>query len=50
MILAALNDHLKIEQHLRSEQGDHAAGQRQRAHARALTIETFMAAAGLEAD
>lgn len=48
VIRAALNDHLKIEHYLMSEQGDHAAGQRQRAHARALTIEAFMAAAGLE--
>jgi hypothetical protein len=50
VILAALNDHLSIERYLMSEEGDHAAGQRQRAHARALTIESFMAAAGLEAE
>jgi hypothetical protein len=50
VILAALNDHLAIEHYLMSEEGDHAAGQRRRAHARALTIETFMAAAGLEAE
>jgi hypothetical protein len=50
VIVTALSDQLGIEHDLMSEQGDHAAGQRQRAHARARTIETFMAAAGLEAE
>jgi hypothetical protein len=49
-IVAAFSDHLEIERYLMSEQGDHAAGQRQRAQARALTIETFMAAADLDGE
>lgn len=43
-----LSDEMATEHHLRSEQGATAAGQREHAYRRALTIETFMHEAGLE--
>jgi|CZKG01.1.fsa_nt_gi hypothetical protein len=50
VIVAALSDQLESERYLMAEQGPAAEQQRQRAYARALTIETFMAAAGLDGD
>jgi hypothetical protein len=44
----ALRDALATERHFMAEQGDHAAGQRQRAYTRALTIETWAKNVGLE--
>lgn len=48
VIIDALREALATEQHFMAEQGDHAAVQRQRAYARALTIETWAASVGLE--
>jgi hypothetical protein len=48
VIVAALNAQLEVEHHLMSEKGDAAKTQRQRAYARALTIETWAKSIGLE--
>ncbi|HUB74015.1 MAG TPA: hypothetical protein VL979_08270 [Solirubrobacteraceae bacterium] len=43
----ALSARLGIERYLEAETGDHAEGQRQRAHKRVVEIERFMHDAGL---
>lgn len=48
VIIDALRDALATEHHFMAEPGDHAAAQRQRAHARALSIETWADSVGLE--
>ena len=50
VIVVALSDQLEAEHYLMAEQGQTAAQQRQRARGHALTIESFMSAAGLGAD
>ncbi len=50
VIVAALSDLLESERYLMAEEGPAVEKQRQRASAHALTIETFMAAAGLDED
>jgi hypothetical protein len=50
VIVVALSDQLEAERYLMAEQGQTAAQQRQRARGHALTIESFMSAAGLIAD
>jgi hypothetical protein len=49
-IVEALTAALESERHLMAEQGARAEQQRRNAHARAVTIESFMAAAGLDGD
>jgi hypothetical protein len=48
VIEEALSDALDLDRFLMSEQGQGAAQQRSKAHARAATIEEFMTAAGLD--
>ena len=50
VIVEALSAQLETEHHLMSERGPAAAQQRRRARSYAHTIETFMAAAGLDGD
>jgi hypothetical protein len=50
VMVEALSEAREGEHYLMSEKGEHAAQQRRNAHARAATIEAFMAAAGLDED